>query len=189
LISDRDKIFSFLVTDNEIIFFVTMIRARQLFVGAAHRLSQSYRSTMPSCRSLSTERVTKVYRWTDAETWGFASAAAGWTMSLAAIYDSLNTGPEVISLSMTGVLILYSSLFCRWAYVVRPQNLFLAACHITNIAAQLNQGRRAIEYQLANGQDQRIRDLAQQAGAVGVILGGSIVAGPHVRVACLPIPL
>jgi hypothetical protein len=165
-----------------------MIPPRQLLLGAAHRVSQSSR-TLLSCRGFSTERVAKVNRWTDAETWGFASAAAGWTMSLAAIYDSLNTGPEVISLSMTGVLILYSSLFCRWAYVVRPQNLFLAACHVTNVAAQLNQGRRAVEYQLANGQEKQIHALAQQAGAVGAILGGSILAGPHMRAACLQIPM
>jgi hypothetical protein len=78
--------------------------------------------------------------WTNAELWGQLSAAAGWTMSIAAIYDSTSQGPEVIPLSMTSVLVVYSSLFFRWAFVVKPQNLFLAACHFTNVCAQLNQG-------------------------------------------------
>lgn len=34
-------------------------------------------------------------------------------------------GPEVISLNMTPVMLIYSSLFARWAYVVQPRNLLL----------------------------------------------------------------
>mgnify|MGYP003884741869 CR=1 FL=1 len=34
-------------------------------------------------------------------------------------------GPDVISLTMTPVMIIYSSLFARWAWVVKPRNLLL----------------------------------------------------------------
>ena len=161
-----------------------MIRPR-LLTGLAHKALQS-RSIL-SRRFVSEEATeiksipSRINRWTDAATWGFLSAAAGWTMSLAAIYDSLATGPEVISLNMTGVLIMYSSLFCRWAFVVKPQNLFLAACHVTNVGAQLNQGRRAVEYQLANGNHDQVTALAQKSGIFGTVLAGSILAGPHLR--------
>jgi hypothetical protein len=64
----------------------------------------------------------------------------------AAIYDATLGGPETISLTMTPVLIVYSSLFARWAFIVKPQNLLLASCHMTNVVAQGNQLRRALEY-------------------------------------------
>jgi hypothetical protein len=35
-------------------------------------------------------------------------------MTGAAIYDASFKGPEVISLNMTPVMIVYSSLFARW---------------------------------------------------------------------------
>jgi hypothetical protein len=72
-------------------------------------------------------------------------------MSGAAIYDAFQSSPEVISLNMTGVLIVYSSLFARWAFVVKPQNLLLASCHVTNVAAQCNQMRRGLEFKRENG--------------------------------------
>ena len=39
-------------------------------------------------------------------------------------------------------MIVYSSLFCRWGFIVKPQNLLLASCHATNVVAQLNQVSR-----------------------------------------------
>lgn len=89
--------------------------------------------------------------WDSAEFWGRCGALAGWGMSGAAIYDALESSPELISLNMTGVLLVYSSLFARWAFVVKPQNLLLAGCHVTNVAAQANQLRRAVEYKKENG--------------------------------------
>ena len=78
--------------------------------------------------------------------WGKGGALAGWGMTGAAIYDAKNSSPESISMNMTGVLIIYSSLFARWAYIVNPQNLLLCSCHVSNILAQCNQMRRALEY-------------------------------------------
>jgi len=99
-------------------------------------------------------------------------------MSGAAIYDSLQTGPEVISLNMTGVLIVYSSLFARWAWIVSPRNPLLAACHVTNVFAQLNQIRRALEHKMEKGQQQEVNDILQKAAAVGAGAVGCVVFGP-----------
>jgi Mitochondrial pyruvate carriers len=119
--------------------------------------------------------------WLMAEFWGGLGALAGWGMSGSAIYDSLNTGPEVISLSMTPVLIVYSSLFARWAWVVKPQNLLLCGCHITNICAQGNQLRRALEYKISIGQEAEVMEIGQKTAIGGAIIGSSIVAGPTIR--------
>merc|ERR1711965_31725 len=86
--------------------------------------------------------------WNSAEFWGASGALAGWGMTGAAIWDASTAGPELISLNMTSVMIVYSSLFCRWAYIVTPQNLLLSACHGSNVVAQCNQMRRAIEHKL-----------------------------------------
>ena len=61
--------------------------------------------------------------WTSAEFWGGAGAMAGWGMTGAAIWDATNAGPELISLNMTSVMLVYSSLFARWAWVVQPRNV------------------------------------------------------------------
>ena len=74
--------------------------------------------------------------WGNASWWGAAGAIAGWGMTGAAIYDAAYKGPEVISLTMTPVMIVYSSLFARWAFIVKPQNLLLCACHVSNVVAQ-----------------------------------------------------
>ena len=119
--------------------------------------------------------------WDSAEFWGRCGALAGWGMSGAAIYDALESSPELISLNMTGVLLVYSSLFARWAFVVKPQNLLLAGCHITNIGAQANQLRRAVEYKKENGKDDEVNDILQKAAAT--VVGGlaCVLAGPTIQ--------
>jgi Mitochondrial pyruvate carriers len=102
-------------------------------------------------------------------------------MSGAAIYDAYMQGPEIISLNMTGVLIVYSSLFARWAWVVRPQNLLLCSCHVTNVGAQLNQLRRALEYKIEQGQEAEVKDMASKAAVGGAVIAGSVLAGPAIR--------
>ncbi|KAL9180245.1 hypothetical protein ACHAXT_008215 [Thalassiosira profunda] len=116
--------------------------------------------------------------WNSAEFWGRCGALAGWGMSGAAIYDAMQSSPELISLNMTGVLIVYSSLFARWAFVVKPQNLLLAGCHVTNVGAQLNQLRRAIEYKKENGKDEEVNDILTKAGAVAAGGLACVMAGP-----------
>lgn len=121
--------------------------------------------------------------WSSAEFWGGMGALAGWGMTGAAIYDAQFSGPEKISLTMTPVMIVYSSLFARWAFVVKPQNMMLAACHASNVVAQTNQMRRAIEHKLSLGQDAEVRDIGVKAGAGAAGIAGLVVAGPSLQAA------
>jgi len=119
--------------------------------------------------------------WKSAQFWGGAGAIAGWGMTGAAIYDASTAGPEIISLNMTGVMLVYSSLFARWAYIVKPQNLALCACHVSNVCAQTNQMRRAIEHKLANNELAQVKQMGINAGIfIGSTLG-LIVAGPAIQ--------
>lgn len=72
-------------------------------------------------------------------------------------------------MNMTGVMIGYSSLFMRFAWRVQPRNYLLFACHSFNVAAQLNQLRRAIEYKLNNvaNASEELSALAQNAALAG----------------------
>lgn len=119
--------------------------------------------------------------WHSPQFWGGLGALAGWGMSGAAIYDASQSGPEVISMKMTPVLIVYSTLFARWAWIVQPRNLLLCSCHVANVAAQLNQLRRALEYKLANGQEAEVQEFGQRTAMGGAFIGASILAGPHMR--------
>ena len=102
-------------------------------------------------------------------------------MSISAIYDAAQQGPEVISLTMTPVLIVYSSLFARWAWVVQPRNLPLMYCHLANVAAQLNQFRRALEYKMEQGKEEEVYDLVQKIGMGGAVAAASIAGAPQLR--------
>ena len=102
-------------------------------------------------------------------------------MSGAAIYDAMQSSPEVISLNMTGVLIVYSSLFARWAFVVKPQNLLLAGCHVTNVAAQCNQMYRALEFKRSKGEDEAVNDIMMKAGATAAAGAACVLGGPAVQ--------
>ena len=89
--------------------------------------------------------------------------------------------PEIISLNMTPVQIVYSGLFARWAWVVRPQNLLLCACHVSNVVAQCNQLRRAVEYQISIGKEKEVKEAGMQAAMGAAGLAALIVAGPALR--------
>lgn len=121
--------------------------------------------------------------WNDVNLWGRMGAIAGWGMSGSAIYDATCSGPEIISLNMTGVLIVYSSLFCRWAFIVKPQNLLLAGCHATNVVAQLNQLRRALQYKMENGQTEEVQTYVTTATVAGVGGAAALLLGPRARTA------
>lgn len=123
--------------------------------------------------------------WTSAELFGRLGAIAGWGMSGAAIYDASVSGPDIISMNMTGVLIVYSSLFARWAYVVKPQNLLLSACHVTNVGAQLNQLRRALEYKLEQGQKDEVQDYVYKIAAGAAGGAACILLGPAAQSAAV----
>eukprot|EP00586_Coscinodiscus_wailesii_P011963 CAMPEP_0172495000 /NCGR_PEP_ID=MMETSP1066-20121228/61084_1 /TAXON_ID=671091 /ORGANISM="Coscinodiscus wailesii, Strain CCMP2513" /LENGTH=185 /DNA_ID=CAMNT_0013266389 /DNA_START=310 /DNA_END=867 /DNA_ORIENTATION=+ len=82
---------------------------------------------------------------------------------------------------MTGVLLVYSSLFARWAWIVQPRNILLAACHATNVAAQANQMRRALEYKTERGETKEVQEILTKAGAVGAGAAGCLAFGPLVQ--------
>jgi hypothetical protein len=148
---------------------------------ASQKILRSSRSALTRrWKSASAEGEKKGW-WKSPEFWGGLGAAAGWGMSGAAIYDASQQGPEVISLTMTPVLIVYSTLFARWAWVVKPQNLALCGCHAANVAAQLNQLRRALEFKVENGEEAQVNDMMQKVGAAGAVTAVAIAAGPRVR--------
>jgi len=121
--------------------------------------------------------------WVSVEFWGAAGAAAGWGMTGAAIWDASMAGPEIISMNMTSVMLVYSSLFARWAWVVQPRNIALCACHVSNVVAQANQMRRAIEHKLKNGEEDQVKEIGVKAAAFAVTVGGLVVAGPTMQTA------
>ena len=47
---------------------------------------------------------------------------------------------------MSTVLALYSCLFMRFAWMVKPRNYLLLAVHVVNEGAQLNLIRKKLEY-------------------------------------------
>ena len=71
-----------------------------------------------------------------------------------------NKPPENISLNMTSVLAVYSMLFMRFAWMVKPRNYLLLSCHASNEGVQLYQLQRKLAFDAAGG-------AAGAAGAAG----------------------
>ena len=84
---------------------------------------------------------------------------------------------------MTSVMLVYSSLFARWAWVVKPQNLALCACHVSNVLAQTNQMRRAINHKIEQGQQEEVNAMGMKAGAFVLGTGAVIAGGPALQTA------
>mmetsp|Transcript_13269 Transcript_13269/g.53218 ORF Transcript_13269/g.53218 Transcript_13269/m.53218 type:complete len:198 (+) Transcript_13269:339-932(+) len=85
---------------------------------------------------------------------------------------------------MTGTMVVYSSLFVRFAWAVNPRNYLLFACHAFNVVAQLNQLRRAIDYKLETDPAaiDEIKTLGTQAAVAGAgVLGTVAVSTPLQR--------
>lgn len=68
----------------------------------------------------------------------FWGPVANWGFVLAGLAD-MGKDPEYISPNMTGVMCVYSLLFMRFAWQVKPRNNLLLACHISNETVQLYQ--------------------------------------------------
>ncbi|KAM3400483.1 hypothetical protein ACQJBY_005384 [Aegilops geniculata] len=68
----------------------------------------------------------------------FWGPVSNWGFILAGMAD-MNKPPELISGHMTAVMCVYSGLFMRFAWVVRPRNYFLMATHASNESVQLYQ--------------------------------------------------
>ena len=84
----------------------------------------------------------------------------------------MNKPPEQISLNMTGVLVVYSCLFMRFAWMVKPRNYLLLACHASNTTAQSVQLGRRLESDLVT---------APAAAAAAAAGGGGGTAAPTLK--------
>ena len=62
-----------------------------------------------------------------------------------------------------------------------PERLLLAACHGSNVVAQFNQMRRAVEYKTSQGKDEEVQDILMKSGVGAAALGGMVVAGPTLQ--------
>ncbi|XP_031119246.1 mitochondrial pyruvate carrier 1-like [Ipomoea triloba] len=68
----------------------------------------------------------------------FWGPMANWGLVIAGIMD-VKKPPDTISGNMTGVLCVFSMLCMRFAWMVRPRNHLLLACHAANESVQLYQ--------------------------------------------------
>jgi len=76
--------------------------------------------------------LNKEYGWKTTHFWG---PVANWGLVGAAVYDAFCKGPEVISIPMTSTLLMYSTIFMRFALKVKPINYLLFSCHLFNVCA------------------------------------------------------
>ncbi|KAI9342061.1 hypothetical protein DFJ73DRAFT_778710 [Zopfochytrium polystomum] len=77
---------------------------------------------------------------------------ANWGLPIAALADTKKS-PEYISGNMTGVLIMYSALFMKFAWDVQPRNMLLFACHAANETCQLVQMGRFVNWHYMGGKE------------------------------------
>lgn len=73
----------------------------------------------------------------------FWGPMANWGLVAAAVND-FNKPVDQVSPTMTGVLMVYSGLFMRFAWMVQPRNYLLLACHASNELCQSYQMSRII---------------------------------------------
>ncbi|KAH7464672.1 pyruvate transporter mpc1 [Phytophthora ramorum] len=83
---------------------------------------------------------------TGPKTTHFWGPVANWGFVLAAMAD-MRKPADVISINMTSALSIYSLIFMRFAWMVKPRNYLLLACHASNETAQLYQLQRGVRYQ------------------------------------------
>lgn len=170
-----------LTASSRIVARATLSRSR---IVVRRYLSESAnKKTKESAASTAAKEETKKKTgwWHSAELWGGLGALAGWGMSGSAIYDAVKQGPEIISLKMTPVLMIYSTLFAYWSWVIIPRNLLLMGCHVANVVAQSNQLRRGLEYKMEIGEEEEVKTFTRNAALGGSALVGSVLLGPMVQ--------
>lgn len=72
---------------------------------------------------------------------------ANWGIALAGLAD-IGRHPDHVSGPMTLALVVYSSLFMRFAWMVKPRNYLLLACHAFNFSVQSYHLSRKINYEM-----------------------------------------
>jgi len=116
----------------------------------------------------------------------FWGPVANWGLSLSAMYDAARLGPEVINERMSATQVVYSGLFCRFAWMVQPRNYILLGCHTANVGAQSNQLRRWAQDQLERdpkNAGEKLSTLGKYAGAAAVGIGATLVARKQLQAA------
>eukprot|EP00310_Coccolithus_braarudii_P014018 CAMPEP_0183350998 /NCGR_PEP_ID=MMETSP0164_2-20130417/22896_1 /TAXON_ID=221442 /ORGANISM="Coccolithus pelagicus ssp braarudi, Strain PLY182g" /LENGTH=311 /DNA_ID=CAMNT_0025523069 /DNA_START=36 /DNA_END=971 /DNA_ORIENTATION=- len=124
-----------------------------------------------------------------AKFFGFVGACCNWFLGLSALYDASSKGPELISLPMTLVLLVYSLLFGRWAgWDVSPANYMLCGSHMFNVVMQANQLRRCIVYKLQTepGAKKELTVLGTKAAASVALVSALIVNSETIKSAVAP---
>uniref|UniRef100_A0A0K0ED98 Mitochondrial pyruvate carrier n=1 Tax=Strongyloides stercoralis TaxID=6248 RepID=A0A0K0ED98_STRER len=98
------------------------------------------------------KNFSKYYRQHTAKEWKdyffsthFLGPLVNYGLPLAAIAD-LQKSPEFISGNMTVALLVYSSIFSRFAWRVQPRNMLLLSCHLLNLTAQSTQMIRFLNH-------------------------------------------
>jgi len=86
----------------------------------------------------------------------FWGPLANWGFVIAGLAD-MQKSPEIISTPMTSALCIYSLLFMRFAWMVRPRNILLLTCHISNETVQLIQIGRKIHWEHFGGKDASLK--------------------------------
>ncbi|KNE69589.1 protein 44-like protein [Allomyces macrogynus ATCC 38327] len=94
----------------------------------------------------------------------FWGPVANWGLPLAAIAD-MKKDPELISGNMTIAMSVYSILFMRFAWMVKPRNYLLLGVHVTNETAQLIQGYRFANYWYLGGKEHKEKETLAIAAA------------------------
>ncbi|KIW01716.1 uncharacterized protein PV09_06893 [Verruconis gallopava] len=94
----------------------------------------------------------------------FWGPASNFGIPIAAVMDT-QKDPEIISGPMTGTLILYSSIFARYALAVTPKNYLLFGCHVINCSAQITQGYRYLKYWKFGGREAALEQKAKEGAS------------------------
>jgi hypothetical protein len=116
------------------------------------------------------------------EFWGTASALVGWSLTGASFYDWSQTQSSQVSGTSSLVLVVYSSLMARWAYVIQPlPNIILSACHMTNAGLQLIQLVRVIRYKLKHQLSRKLAILERNIASTVAMLAASLALGPRLQ--------
>eukprot|EP00878_Enallax_costatus_P003176 GHUV01003376.1.p1 GENE.GHUV01003376.1~~GHUV01003376.1.p1 ORF type:complete len:131 (+),score=9.65 GHUV01003376.1:189-581(+) len=104
---------------------------------------------------------------TGPKTTHFWGPVANWGFVVAGLADMKKT-PDNISPNMTTAMCIYSCLFMRFAWMVKPRNYLLLACHASNETVQLYQLSRWYSWYSTEGRDIEAREKAAAAAAAVV---------------------
>jgi hypothetical protein len=102
---------------------------------------------------------------TGIKTTHFWGPVANWGFVVAGLAD-WNKPPEKISGNMTFALCVYSCLFMRFAWMVKPRNHLLFACHASNETVQLYHLTRKINHELSLRKQPSLQSVSSTAAAL-----------------------